>query len=111
MNDSILFGSEDLTSKVVAQGSGSLSIPSTTGIIQRTTTIPHGLGTDAIYPQVWSSLGYTNGSLVPYSAPDGRYFLWVTVDANNLYVSGAATTSGSATETQDITFRYKLIMY
>ena len=111
MHNNVLFGTEDLTSKVVASGSGNITIPSTTSVVQATVTIPHGLGTDAFYPQVWTSIGYANGSLIPYSTPDGGYFMWATVDATNLYISGAATTFGSPTRVQNLTFRYKLIMY
>lgn len=100
--------------KVLAEGTGSLSLPSTVSKVTITNNIFHGYGSDDLIWQVDGTLSFgstTYGGIVtPWETSDGQYTFVATLDSENLYISGIAQTAGSATVAATITYAYRILV-
>lgn len=111
----ILLSTKDATNNLVLSDNGSVSVAAiTNGIRQATATIPHGLETDDVIPQVTiTPPGFTPGTstIVPYVSNDGRIGAFVSVDSTNLYITAfVSDASGFGSPSGIFTFSYKLVM-
>lgn len=102
----IQFSSEKVSTALIKSGTAQVVLPSTTSVVCVTTTVAHNYDSDELVPQVFSDL---EGTLTPWTTPDGRYAVTVSVDSTNIYFRATANTAGSPTVPYTITFSYKLM--
>lgn len=111
----VQMSSETSSLKILAEDSGSLSVPSTSSSTSVTNTVVHNFGSDELLWQVgftivFSGGGTTTGLMTPWISSDGQTTVVSTVDSNNLYITGKAQTAGSPTLAYTINYAYRILV-
>lgn len=113
----VQFSSQYASLKLVNEGTGILTAPTTSTSVQVTATIPHNAGTSQVILQVGGSL-YDNvipgvlepGIITPWSTGDGRVNCSAQADANNLYLVLTLSTGVSPQDSITWTYYYRVIV-
>ena len=116
--DLIMFSSDLSSTKLVKQGTGSVSVPALGGAGETygIATIPHGYGSSELIFQVAATrdTGGTDVTLIaqlPWISPDGRIRQYAYVDETNLYVVCLSFDgSGSGAPARTMNFEYRLLI-
>lgn len=97
--------------KLLAQGSGTFSVPSTSTNVTRTSVVFHGYGNDNLIWQVGINSPELGINIItPWASSDGQTILVSTLDSNNLTVTGKAQTAGTPTLAYTVNYYYRILI-
>lgn len=103
------------SNKVIAQGSGTATVPNLPGLGETaiTITIPHGYLSDNLLFQVSATISLTGTAwtTLPYMSNDGRLIMWAYVDSTTLnIVVNHNDSSGAGFPSSTVNYQYRVLI-
>lgn len=113
----IQMSSKTASLKILAEGNGSLTVPSASSGSPKsaTNTVNHNYGQNNLLWQVGFTIVFSGGGtmaglMTPYVTADGQTTVLSTIDSNNLYITGLAQTAGSPTLSYTVNYSYRILV-
>ncbi len=97
--------------KILAQGSGSLTVPALAGAgqVQGTSVIPHGYGSDLLLFQVVVKMTGVY-DMAPWNANSNNVGIWASIDENNLTVYGESNSGAAPVAARTVEYYYRIFI-
>ncbi len=105
--------SDAVSQKIVAEGDGSVTVPSFSGSGEavEVVPIPHGAGTNEVIVDATSDASYSSGTRIPWASNDNKFIQYTKVDADNAYLVFLSNdSSGSGMPSITVNYTYRIIV-